>query len=95
MTSGDLAMRGTHFVGGQYRPRPMDHIADEIKRFHGDVGNVGPNILRNGDPLLAGMTERTTAAGTVLPMRLTLWGARSSLVRGTFWLERQCAREEF
>jgi hypothetical protein len=57
-----LGYARTHFVGGQYRPRPLDSLADEIKRFHEMLGMLAEH-LRNGDPLLAGMTEERLLQG--------------------------------
>lgn len=57
-----LGYARTHFVGGQYRPEPLDSLAEEIERFHEMLGMLAQH-LRNGDPLLDGMSEERLLQG--------------------------------
>jgi hypothetical protein len=51
-----LGYARTHFIGGRYRPEPLDSLAAEVKRFHEMLGTLAQH-LRNGDALLDGMSE--------------------------------------
>ena len=57
-----LGYARTHFIGGHYRPEPLDSLADEIQRFHEMLGMLAQH-LRNGDPLLEGMSEERLLQG--------------------------------
>ena len=51
-----LGYARTYFVGGQYRPAPLQSLDEEVVRFHEVVESLASHIS-NGDPLL----EQTTA----------------------------------
>jgi hypothetical protein len=57
-----LGYARTHFVGGHYRPEPLDTFEDEVTRFHEMLGMLAEH-LRNGDPLLDGMSEERLLQG--------------------------------
>ena len=57
-----LGYARTFFVGGHYRPEPLDSFAEEIQRFHEMLGLLAQH-LRNGDPMLEGMTEERLLQG--------------------------------
>ena len=57
-----LGYARTHFIGGRYRPEPLDSLADEIQRFHEMLGLLAQH-LRNGDPFLEEMTEERLLQG--------------------------------
>jgi hypothetical protein len=57
-----LGYARTYFIGGRYRPEPLDSLDDEIQRFHEMLGLLAQQ-LRNGDPLLQDMTEERLLQG--------------------------------
>lgn len=57
-----LGYARTHFIGGRYWPDPLESLAEEIERFHETIGMLAQH-LRDGDPLLAGMTEERLLQG--------------------------------
>ena len=57
-----LGYARTHFIGGHYRPEPLESLDDEIERFHEMLGLLAQH-LRNGDALLNGMTEERLLQG--------------------------------
>ena len=57
-----LGYARTHFIGGRYRPEPLESLQDEIDRFHEMLGMLAQH-LRNGDPLLEGMSEERLLQG--------------------------------
>lgn len=57
-----LGYARTHFIGGHYRPEPLDSLAAEVERFHEMLGMLAEH-LRNGDALLEGMTEERLLQG--------------------------------
>lgn len=57
-----LGYARTHFIGGRYRPEPLESLQDEIDRFHEMLGLLAQH-LRNGDPLLEGMSEERLLQG--------------------------------
>jgi hypothetical protein len=57
-----LGYARTHFVGGRYWPEALESLDEEIERFHELLGTLAQH-LRNGDPLLEGMTEERLLQG--------------------------------
>ena len=57
-----LGYARTHFVGGRYWPEPLESLDEEIERFHEMLGLLAQH-LRNGDALLAGMSEERLLQG--------------------------------
>lgn len=57
-----LGYARTFFIGGRYRPEPLDSFVEEIERFHEMLGLLAQH-LRNGDSLLEGMTEERLLQG--------------------------------
>jgi len=57
-----LGYARTFFVGGHYRPEPLVSFAEEIQRFHEVLGLLAQH-LRDGDPMLEGMTEERLLQG--------------------------------
>ena len=57
-----LGYARTHFVGGRYWPEPLESFQEEIERFHEMLGLIAQH-LRNGDPLLEGMSEERLLQG--------------------------------
>lgn len=57
-----LGYSRTFFIGGHYRPEPLDSLNEEIERFHEMLGLLAQH-LRNGDPLLEGVTEERMLQG--------------------------------
>jgi hypothetical protein len=57
-----LGYARTHFIGGRYRPEPLESLQDEIDRFHEMLGLLAQH-LRNGDPLPEGMSEERLLQG--------------------------------
>lgn len=57
-----LGYARTHFIGGSYRPEPLQTLEDEIERFHEMLGLLAQH-LRKADALLAGMTEERLLQG--------------------------------
>lgn len=57
-----LGYARTHFIGGRYWPDPLESLNEEIVRFHEMLGLLAQH-LRNGDPLLDGMSEERLLQG--------------------------------
>jgi hypothetical protein len=57
-----LGYARTFFIGGRYRPEPLDTLDEEIERFHEMIGLLAQH-LRDGDPLLDGVTEERLLQG--------------------------------
>lgn len=57
-----LGYARTFFIGGRYRPVPLDTLDEEIERFHEMIGLLAQH-LRDGDPLLEGLTEERLLQG--------------------------------
>jgi len=57
-----LGYARTHFVGGRYWPEALKSLDEEIARFHEMLGLLAEH-LRNGDPLLEGMSEERLLQG--------------------------------
>jgi len=57
-----LGYARTFFIGGKYWPEPLDSLAEEVQRFHENLGFLAQH-LRNGDPLREGMTEERLLQG--------------------------------
>ena len=57
-----LGYSRTFFIGGHYRPEPLDSLDEEIERFHEMIGLLAQH-LRDGDPLLQGLTEERLLQG--------------------------------
>ena len=57
-----LGYARTFFIGGHYRPEPLDSLDEEIERFHENIGLVAQH-LRDGDPFLQGLTEERLLQG--------------------------------
>ena len=57
-----LGYARTHFIGGRYCPEPLETLEEEIARFHEMLGTLAEH-LRNGDPLLEGMSEERLLQG--------------------------------
>jgi hypothetical protein len=57
-----LGYAQTHFIGGHYWPDPLESLNEEIVRFHEMLGLLAQH-LRNGDPLLDGMSEERLLQG--------------------------------
>lgn len=57
-----LGYARTYFIGGHYRPEPLDSLDEEIERFHEMIGLLAQH-LRDGDPLLQGLTEERLLQG--------------------------------
>ena len=57
-----LGYSRTFFIGGHYRPEPLDSLDEEVERFHEMLGLLAQH-LRNGDPLLEGVTEERMLQG--------------------------------
>lgn len=53
-----LGYARTYFVGGQYRPKPLPSIGDEVVRFHEMVESLAGHFA-TGDPI----ADQTTAEG--------------------------------
>src|SRR5437870_3004131 len=51
-----LGYARTYFIGGQYRPAPLESMQDEVVRFHEMLESLSSQI-ESADPLL----EQTTA----------------------------------
>lgn len=60
--SSVLGYARTYFVGGHYRPEPLETLEEEVERFHEMLGLLAQH-LRNGDLLLEGMTEERLLQG--------------------------------
>ena len=57
-----LGYARTFFVGGSYRPEPLESIEAEIGRFHSILEDLS-NHLANGDPFLKELTEERLLQG--------------------------------
>jgi len=57
-----LGYARTHFIGGRYWPEALESLDEEIERFHEILGFLAQH-LRNGDPLLEGMSEERLLQG--------------------------------
>src|SRR5687767_4617455 len=57
-----LGYARTFFIGGHYRPEPLESLDAEIERFHEMIGLLAQH-LRHGDPLLQGLTEERLLQG--------------------------------
>ena len=57
-----LGYARTHFIGGRYWPEALESLDEEIARFHEMLGLLAQH-LRNGDPLLEGMSEERLLQG--------------------------------
>ena len=57
-----LGYARTFFIGGRYRPEPLDTLDEEIERFHEMLGLLAQH-LRDGDPLVEGVTEERLLQG--------------------------------
>ncbi len=57
-----LGYARTQFIGGSYWPDPLESLGDEIARFHEMLGMLAQH-LRDGDPLIDGMTEERLLQG--------------------------------
>jgi hypothetical protein len=57
-----LGYARTHFIGGRYRPEPLDSLEAEVERFHEMLGMLAQH-LRNGDALLEEMSEERLLQG--------------------------------
>src|SRR5215211_6165477 len=57
-----LGYARTHFIGGRYWPQALSTFDEEIVRFHDMLGTLAQH-LRDGDPLLDGMTEERLLQG--------------------------------
>jgi hypothetical protein len=57
-----LGYARTFFIGGHYRPEPLDSLDAEVERFHEMLGLLAKH-LRNDDPLLEGVTEERMLQG--------------------------------
>lgn len=57
-----LGYARTYFIGGHYRPEPLQTLDEEIERFHEMIGLLAQH-LRDGDPLLQGLTEERLLQG--------------------------------
>ena len=57
-----LGYARTFFIGGHYRPEPLESLDEEIERFHEMIGLLAQH-LRDGDPLLQDLTEERLLQG--------------------------------
>lgn len=57
-----LGYARTHFIGGSYRPEPLNSLQEEIQRFH-EMLELLADHLKSGTPLLEGMTEERLLQG--------------------------------
>jgi hypothetical protein len=57
-----LGYARTHFIGGRYSPEALESLDEEVQRFHEMLGLLAQH-LRNGDPLLEGMSEERLLQG--------------------------------
>ena len=57
-----LGYARTHFIGGRYLPEALESLDEEIPRFHEMLGLLAEH-LRNGDPLLDGISEERLLQG--------------------------------
>ena len=57
-----LGYARTHFIGGRYWPEPLESLQEEIDRFHEMLGLLAQH-LRDGDPLVEGMSEERLLQG--------------------------------
>jgi len=57
-----LGYARTHFIGGRYSPEALESLDEEVERFHEMLGLLAEH-LRNGAPLLEGMSEERLLQG--------------------------------
>ena len=57
-----LGYARTFFIGGSYRPEPLETFEDEVIRFHSMLEHLSCH-LKNGDEFLSGMTEEKMLQG--------------------------------
>jgi hypothetical protein len=57
-----LGYARTLFIGGKYRPDPLVSLQEEAVRFHEMIGDLSRH-LKDGSPLLAGMSEERLLQG--------------------------------
>src|ERR1051325_7491065 len=57
-----LGYARTHFIGGRYSPEALESFDEEVERFHEMLGLLAQH-LRNGAPLLEGMSEERLLQG--------------------------------
>ena len=57
-----LGYSQTFFIGGSYRPEPLQTLDAEIERFHEMLESLSVH-LANGDPLLNGITDERLLQG--------------------------------
>jgi hypothetical protein len=57
-----LGYARTYFIGGNYRPEPLETLAAEVERFHHMLEDVGEHLV-NETPLRDGMTEEQLLQG--------------------------------
>jgi hypothetical protein len=57
-----LGYARTWFIGGQYRPEPLESLNEEVVRFHEMLEDLSQH-LKNGTPLLEGVTEEKLLHG--------------------------------
>ena len=57
-----LGYARTRFIGGRYSPEALESLDEEIERFHEMLGLLAQH-LRNGDPLLDGVSEERLLQG--------------------------------
>lgn len=57
-----LGYARTFFVGGQYRPTPLESLEAEVERFHAMIADLGQHLER-GSELRAGMSAERLLQG--------------------------------
>src|SRR5687767_8196848 len=57
-----LGYSRTFFIGGNYRPEPLESFQEEIERFHSTLDLLSKH-LADGDRLLNGLTEEQLLQG--------------------------------
>jgi|SRR5436853_3471403 len=57
-----LGYARTFFIGGQYKPKALSSLTEEVVRFHAMVEDLAKHI-EAGDPLLPGMTAERLLQG--------------------------------
>lgn len=57
-----LGYARTFFVGGEYRPKPLPSLSEEVQRFHEMLEDLGQR-LDSEQPLLQGMTAERLLQG--------------------------------
>lgn len=56
-----LGYARTFFIGGHYRPEPLESLDEEIERFHEMIGLLSQHL--RDDPFLEGLTEERLLQG--------------------------------